>query len=1191
MDEPSNPSEPEAAEAPAPRGPDVIKAFLTRLPAGPGVYRMLDDKGDVLYVGKAKNLKARVSAYAKPAGHTQRIGMVIAQTADMEFVRTGSETEALLLEANLIKRLRPRYNIILRDDKSFAEILVRADHGFPQILKHRGAHATKGRYFGPFASAGAVSRALNTLQRAFLLRSCSDSVFVNRTRPCLLYQIKRCSAPCVGYIDEAAYSRLVADATAFLEGNDETVKAGLNERMAQAAQALDYESAANYRDRIRALAHLGLHQGINPETVKEADVVAIYSDGGQSCVQVFFFRAGQNWGNRAYFPRHDKSETPEAILDAFLAQFYDNKSPPKQILLSHEAPSRELLAEALTIRAERKVEVLVPQRGEKRALVEHALGNAKDALARRFAESASQVKLLAALAETFDLPEPPRRIEVYDNSHIMGTNAVGALIVAGADGFEKGQYRKFNIKFAETVPGDDYGMMREVLKRRFTRLLKAEDGDAKDAQRPDLVLLDGGAGQLSSAIEVMTELGIDDIALVAIAKGPNRNSGAETFFMPGQAPRKLEPGSPVLYYLERLRDEAHRFAIGTHRARRGKAISETSLDDISGIGAARKRALLAHFGSAKGVERAGLADLEAVPGVPGVSKAIAKRIHDSITGENDEARRRSVTHSRGLCRADARRVRARGPVATCSRAHASADLAGRCSRCRGGHARTGVLRVRVETGRGQTLDLHINVAQPTMTLYLPKSGNTGRRHACFPRWRLSGPRDRSRRNRDLRLAGLEGHRLRAPQIPCAELGPPTMTTPAIATRTRSRRRRCRMRSARWASCACTPRNGASIRTRSASSDSPPADIWSPTSARTGRSAPTSPLMPRTKRAAARTSWSRPIRGTCWSTRRKSSSLNPRVPVTGKEPPTFIVQAVDDPVDPVEDSLVYYIALKKGRRAGRDAPLRDRRPCLRLAADGSARHTLARTRRRLARQHRHDPAAEPLNFRKMSAHEPSDPSPPPFTGEVDAKRPEGALAAPKAPSAPAVADATIRPMAAPPPGHLSRERGRRSWTAHLPNALSVLRAALAIPICFLIADGSPTAIWFALTLFAVARATDFIDGKLARALDAASVLGSHLDPLADKILVGAPLATVVLTQEDSVAVTALALFVVREGLVLSWRLQHLRPRSGPGRHTPGKTEDRHSDGGHGVADLGISALPLASKSSAHWRRRNCWHSPC
>jgi excinuclease ABC subunit C len=631
MKEPTRQTEAATHDPQRPRGAHLVKAFTLRLPAAPGVYRMLDDKGDVLYVGKAKNLRARVTAYTKLGGHTQRIALMITQTADMEFVRTASETEALLLEANLIKRLKPRYNIILRDDKSFAEILVRGDHDFPQILKHRGSHATKGRYFGPFASAGAVNRALNTLQRAFLLRSCSDSVFENRTRPCLLYQIKRCSAPCVGHIDQAAYQRLVEDATDFLEGRDARVKAGLNTRMNEAATALDFESAANYRDRIRALAHLQIHQGINPQTVKDADVVALHCEGGQSCIEVFFFRAGQNWGNRAYFPRHDKSEAPEEVLDAFLAQFYDNKLPPPVILLSQDAPGQALLAEALSIKAERKIEINVPRRGEKRALVEHALANAKDALARRFAESASQAKLLAAVAEAFDLAEPPRRIEVYDNSHIMGAHAVGGMIVAGPDGFEKGQYRKFNIKSADLTPGDDYGMMREVLRRRFTRLLKAEEsGGGKDGVRPDLVLIDGGAGQLSSALEVLTELGATDIPLVAIAKGPDRNSGAEQFFAVGAAPRRLEPRSGVLYYLERLRDEAHRFAIGTHRARRGKTMSETSLDDVPGIGAARKRALLAHFGSAKGVERAGIADLEAVPGV---SRAIAKRIHDFYHGQ------------------------------------------------------------------------------------------------------------------------------------------------------------------------------------------------------------------------------------------------------------------------------------------------------------------------------------------------------------------------------------------------------------------------------------------------------------------------------------------------------------------------------------------------------------------------------
>lgn len=614
-----------------PKGPEVIKSFAARLPSAPGVYRMLDDKGDVLYVGKARNLKNRVSSYAKIGGQTNRIALMISLTSDMEFVRTLSETEALLLEANLIKRLKPRFNVILRDDKSYAEILVRQDHAFPQILKHRGARTIKGQYFGPFASAGSVTRALNTLQKAFLLRTCSDSVFGNRTRPCLLHQIKRCSAPCVNLISPTDYSALVADATDFLQGKDERVKADLNQQMAIASDTLDFEAAANYRDRIRALAHVQTHQGINPKTFKEADIVALYSEGGQTCVQVFFYRAGQNWGNHAHFPRHDKSESPDVILDSFLAQFYEAHNPPPLILLSEDVPGRALLSEALSIRSDRKIEVTIPQRGEKLDLVAEAITNAKEALARRMAESASQARLLLAVAEAFDLPEPPKRIEVYDNSHIQGTLAVGCMIVAGPEGFEKSHYRKFNIKSQDITPGDDYGMMREVLTRRFTRLAKAESMDApsKDGVRPDLVLIDGGRGQLNVAIEVVKELGLEDIPLVGIAKGEDRNAGRERFFLPQQEGRMLEPGTALLYYLQRLRDEAHRFAIGTHRARRSKAIGETGLEDVPGIGGARKRALLAYFGSAVSVKRAGAADLEKVPGI---SRAIAQRIHDYFHG-------------------------------------------------------------------------------------------------------------------------------------------------------------------------------------------------------------------------------------------------------------------------------------------------------------------------------------------------------------------------------------------------------------------------------------------------------------------------------------------------------------------------------------------------------------------------------
>ena len=619
----------------APRqGPEVIKSFLKRLPGAPGVYRMIGNDGEVLYVGKAKNLKNRVSSYAKFGGHTARIARMIASTVDMEFVRTQTEIEALLLESNLIKKLRPRFNVLLRDDKSFAHILVREDHAFPQILKHRGAKSTKGKYFGPFASAGAVNQTLNTLHRAFLLRPCSDSVFENRTRPCLQYQIKRCSAPCTGEISRPDYLSLVDDAVDFLNGKDERVKAGLAGRMEDAAERLDFESAANYRDRIKALSHIQQRQGINPTTIKDADVIALHAEGGQSCVEVFFFRSGQNWGNHAYFPRHDKSEPPTAILESFLGQFYDNKDAPPLILLSESVPRQALLSEALSLRAERKVEVTVPQRGEKKALVAQAKLNARDALGRRMADTASQAKLLVGVAEAFDLDTPPDRIEVYDNSHIQGSHAVGGMIVAGPEGFEKGQYRKFNMKSEDTVPGDDYGMMREVIRRRFTRLLKAsatdKDGALKQEYWPDLILIDGGPGQLSSVLEVFDELGIDDTAVVSIAKGEERNAGRERFFLPNREPFHLEPSSPVLYYLQRLRDEAHRFAIGTHRARRTKAMGVTTLDEIPGIGASRKRALLGHFGSAKGVERAGLSDLEAVDGI---SSAMAKRIYDFFRGD------------------------------------------------------------------------------------------------------------------------------------------------------------------------------------------------------------------------------------------------------------------------------------------------------------------------------------------------------------------------------------------------------------------------------------------------------------------------------------------------------------------------------------------------------------------------------
>ncbi len=634
------------ADPPRP-GTDVIRAVVRTLPNGPGVYRMLDADGEVLYVGKARELKKRVTAYTTLAGHTNRIARMITRTASMEIVTTHTETEALLLEANLIKRLKPRFNVILRDDKSFPYILIDQEHGIARLTKHRGARSRKGAYFGPFASANAVNRTLNTLQRAFLLRSCTDSVYDSRTRPCLLYQIKRCSAPCTGEITPEDYGALVEDALAFLNGKSSRVQDQLAEAMDKASQDLAFERAAALRDRIRALSAVRAHQGINPQTVEDADAVAAFSDGGQVCIQVFFFRNGQNWGNRAYFPRHGNDQDAAEVLEAFLSQFYDDKPPPRQVLLSHDVPGAALLAEALSVKAERKVTVARPQRGEKRALVEHAQTNARDALARRQAESASQAKLLTGLADAFGLEAPPRRIEVYDNSHIQGSNAVGAMIVTGPDGFSKNQYRKFNIKNPETAPGDDYAMMREMLTRRFGRLMRdaprhlsdagssGDDGDDTDdradaagaplPQWPDLVLIDGGPGQLSIVEEVFAELGVEDVTLVSIAKGPERNAGRETFYMPGRAPFMMEPRDPVLFFLQRLRDEAHRFAIGTHRAKRAKAVAVNPLDDVPGIGAARKKALLHRFGSARGVARAALTDLESVEGI---STAMAKRIFD-----------------------------------------------------------------------------------------------------------------------------------------------------------------------------------------------------------------------------------------------------------------------------------------------------------------------------------------------------------------------------------------------------------------------------------------------------------------------------------------------------------------------------------------------------------------------------------
>lgn len=595
---------------------------MKNLPPKPGVYRMIGEDGELLYVGKARNLKNRVSNYANGRGHSNRIALMIALTRTMEFVVTETETEALLLEANLIKRLKPRFNILLRDDKSFPYILIRRDHAAPQLLKHRGARKKTGDYFGPFASVGAVNQTLNTLQKAFLVRTCSDSVYEGRTRPCMLYQIKRCAGPCVDLVTPEAYGELVNEATAFLRGKSDALRQDLQQKMETASEALDFETAARLRDRIRAIAAVTTDQGINPDGVDEADVIAVAQDGGKSCVQVFFFRAGQNWGNQSFYPRHDADAEPADVLAAFLAQFYDDKPAPGTILLSHAIEESDLLAEALGMRANRKVSLLVPQRGEKRKLVQQTARNAREALARRLSESATQVKLLDGVQRVFKLDESPQRIEVYDNSHIQGTNALGAMIVAGPDGFMKNQYRRFNMKGDDAATDDDFAMMAAMLRRRLSRLVKESE---QGAPVPDLILIDGGKGQLSKVIEVAEELGVTDIPIAAIAKGPERDAGREAFYLPGNAPFKLPQNDPVLYYLQRLRDEAHRFAIGGHRAKRKKALTDNPLDGVPGVGPARKKALLAHFGSAKSVRNAALADLEAVEGV---SKAMAKRIHD-----------------------------------------------------------------------------------------------------------------------------------------------------------------------------------------------------------------------------------------------------------------------------------------------------------------------------------------------------------------------------------------------------------------------------------------------------------------------------------------------------------------------------------------------------------------------------------
>ncbi|WP_180885016.1 excinuclease ABC subunit UvrC [Ruegeria sp. THAF57] len=604
-------------------GYKCIQRYVKTLDSSPGVYRMLDADSRVLYVGKARNLKARVSNYTRP-GHSGRIEKMIAATASMMFLTTRTETEALLLEQNLIKQLKPKYNVLLRDDKSFPNILVAKDHGFPQIKKHRGAKKEKGAYFGPFASAGAVNRTLNQLQKAFLLRNCSDSMFDSRTRPCLLYQIKRCSGPCVGLISEADYRESVKDAERFLSGRSTKVQEELAEQMMTASEAMEFERAAGLRDRIRALTQVQTSQGINPRGVAEADVIGLYMESGQACVQVFFIRANQNWGNKDFYPRVGADVSPAEVMEAFLGQFYDNKEPPRQLILSDGIENADLMKQALAEKAGRKVEILVPQRGEKQELIAGALRNARESLARRMSESATQAKLLRGVAEAFDLEGPPGRIEVYDNSHIQGTNAVGGMIVAGPEGFMKNAYRKFNIRGDDLTPGDDFGMMKEVLTRRFTRLLK-EDPDRDKGHWPDLLLIDGGAGQVSAVHEIMVEHGVEDIPMVGVAKGVDRDHGKEEFHRTGQRAFALKRNDPVLYFIQRLRDEAHRFAIGTHRAKRAKAVGATPLDEIPGVGAARKRALLTHFGSAKAVSRANLADLKAVEGI---SAGLAQKVYD-----------------------------------------------------------------------------------------------------------------------------------------------------------------------------------------------------------------------------------------------------------------------------------------------------------------------------------------------------------------------------------------------------------------------------------------------------------------------------------------------------------------------------------------------------------------------------------
>jgi excinuclease ABC subunit C len=623
MDEAQVPPLPLLMIEPERRGAQVIEAALQTLPDTPGVYRMLNAKGEALYVGKARSLKKRVSAYTQPARLPERLRRMVFETASVEIITTHTEAEALLLEANLIKRLKPRFNIVLRDDKSYPWLMLTEDHPFPQIAKHRGAQLRKGSYFGPFASAWAVNQTVTAMQRIFLLRSCSDTVFANRTRPCLLYQIRRCSAPCVGYIGQADYAGLVAQAKAFLSGRSAALQQELAAEMERAAENLEFEHAARLRDRIRALTHVQGSSVANLASVQDADVIAAWQSAGQTCIQVFFIRGGRNYGNRAHFPSHARSQEAADVLSAFIAQFYDDKVPPPVLLLNHKLAEQPLIAEALSLKAGRRVRILAPSRGEKRAVVQHAEMNAREALERKLAEATGQAELLAGVARVFGLSKAPQRIEVYDNSHIMGANPYGVMIVAGPEGFVKSGYRKFAIR-GPLQPGDDFGMLREVFQRRFSRALREKAETPDSAAWPDLVLIDGGAGQLSAASAVLQELGITDVPLIAIAKGPDRDAGREWFHMLGRTPFQLPPRDPVLYYLQRLRDEAHRFAITAHRAGRSRQLTESELDEIPGIGAARKRALLHHFGSARGVKQAGLADLEATPGI---SHEIARRVY------------------------------------------------------------------------------------------------------------------------------------------------------------------------------------------------------------------------------------------------------------------------------------------------------------------------------------------------------------------------------------------------------------------------------------------------------------------------------------------------------------------------------------------------------------------------------------